>query len=697
MGWQLYRSGKVPLPPSEATGESYKLWADAVTDELNTLSQAYHDVRDFGADNTGVNSSNTAAQAALDSTLSNARVHFPSGLYRFSYTSAGIPLLEIKGDNVSITADSATTFLIDEATASGSTPTTRAIEEGQYLFTADGRDNISFIGGTFDGNRTADNSLATDPRAGFFKGVQCDNVSIEHMRFVGCSNEYGGVIRGDSYDGATSGKFRNWRLRGNTVERCAWWTHLRNSWWGVNITDNYLRDMDLDDYSGHSVNDDTAYSRAIRVTGYVNSDYASDGTIGNLVITSNVIEGATYGIEAWNQDSVNGRNPAEAQQVVIANNNVTAIYGIGVNSWGNVSITGNTVRRFTKADGDAYSGNTRISSTSGQFGAGIEARPGYGFTVVGNTLDGSWSSSHPNLAGSGQGIQTGASEENVTCQAVVANNYVSNYWTGLHMREQQGSLFAGNYVTGCRNAASYVTGTNHSTVTWRMQKNTLGNNVFAMRSGTTSHRLVRLAGDEWTVRSNDFIGEETDGAVGTPLLDMPDTSGVSYYITGNTFRYFNSRAVDDDVLQSMYLNNVYDGGLGTDSLAAIKVGRQNNKQFYVSGEAIVNCNVAFYWDNAAGSGESYFAGFLFLHGTNARKINASFDASADTYDLGAATILQDFEGELSLQDMQYLSITSFRTPGGTSSGRTGQINIDGGYVYVCTSTDSWSRATLATF
>jgi hypothetical protein len=98
MGCQLYRSGKVPLPPSEATGESYKLWADAVTDELNSLSQSVFDVRDFGARGDGVTDDTDAIQHAIDSagtiigpnssrTYASAPIFFPSAISFYRTTA----------------------------------------------------------------------------------------------------------------------------------------------------------------------------------------------------------------------------------------------------------------------------------------------------------------------------------------------------------------------------------------------------------------------------------------------------------------------------------------------------------------------------------------------------------------------------------------------------------------------------------
>jgi len=42
-------------------------------------------------------------------------------------------------------------------------------------------------------------------------------------------------------------------------------------------------------------------------------------------------------------------------------------------------------------------------------------------------------------------------------------------------------------------------------------------------------------------------------------------------------------------------------------------------------------------------------------------------------------------------------VTETRTPTGKGTGTTGTITWDSDYIYICSSTDSWQRATLAAF
>jgi hypothetical protein len=145
MGWQLYRSGKVPLPPSEATGESYKLWADAVTDELNTTSQVVHDVRDFGS-NVGLSTEDAtdavkSAVAALPT--EGGTLFFPPGTYPISGTvTISVP--------VSIVGVHGATIIENKL----------PIDSDERLFDCQ-TDNVLVTGVTFDGQNAPAGTLTS--------------------------------------------------------------------------------------------------------------------------------------------------------------------------------------------------------------------------------------------------------------------------------------------------------------------------------------------------------------------------------------------------------------------------------------------------------------------------------------------------------------------------------------------------------
>ena len=71
----------------------------------------------------------------------------------------------------------------------------------------------------------------------------------------------------------------------------------------------------------------------------------------------------------------------------------------------------------------------------------------------------------------------------------------------------------------------------------------------------------------------------------------------------------------------------------------------------------------------------------------------------NTYDIGSFTssVRSLFVGGLHVSGATITVGTSFTPATGTSSGTTGDIVWDSSYMYVCQSTDSWSRATLETF
>ena len=71
----------------------------------------------------------------------------------------------------------------------------------------------------------------------------------------------------------------------------------------------------------------------------------------------------------------------------------------------------------------------------------------------------------------------------------------------------------------------------------------------------------------------------------------------------------------------------------------------------------------------------------------------------NTYDIGSfiSSVRSLFVGGLHVSGATITVGTSFTPATGTSSGTTGDIVWDSSYVYVCQSTDSWSRATLNVF
>src|SRR5258706_3663749 len=171
------------------------------------------DVLAYGAAADGVTNATPGVVAAYAATTaSRTTVYWPDGTYIMNFPVAGTPLVTIATDNVkSVFSEGAT--IKTTATAS---PTTSIIETTQHVFKASNRAGLTFEGGTFDGNRAA----SPDPMAAFFFGVQCNNIVIKNMTFQNSSNNYGGIIRGDAYNGSTGVMLKDWRIVGNSFLRC---------------------------------------------------------------------------------------------------------------------------------------------------------------------------------------------------------------------------------------------------------------------------------------------------------------------------------------------------------------------------------------------------------------------------------------------------------------------------------------------
>lgn len=688
-----------------------KLTPQNLNSKLNLMT---YNVRDasYGATGAGLIDDAPSIQSALNSALSNALIYFPPGIYRCHFGSNGSELIAIPGNNITFLLDSGATILSTASTALS----TVASERSQFVFLADGRRGITFRGGAFDGNRKA----SVDPCAGLFHGRQTSDVLIENMSFLSSSNNYGGTIRGDSHNGTTNVFIKNWKLKNNTVKNTAFWTDIRNSWSELEISGNYFEDMDLGNpITGRTKFGSTAYDRIIRLSGFVAAT-SSTGTIGGAVIANNRINRGTYGIEVWNEDTTNGRNPDFAQKIVVTGNDVHTVYGIGVNSWGNVAIGQNSIRRLSLDSTADYSGSTSIASTGAVFGIGIEARPGIGFSVTGNSVDGSWISGTLDLAGSFEGIAIGQGSGNVRCESTVAGNNVRRCYSGLKTQNTELSNVVGNSFLDCRAAVDGSQGTNTS----GFSGNVFRGNLVSVSSLVPGTNCANFYG-EWNVEHNTFQGDPRN--LPTAAIVQLQTATARYRLHGNTFVNFTGAAVQDSGLTTTSVNNYYDGGVATSSGAGgYRVVRQNNKNNSWHNETFVRCKSAFVWNSAAASNESYIANSINLSNTSAMNVA---DPSGDTFNLvpgivasyGSVAVMHNdgtalapsvaFGSENSLGFYRSgnsglgLSYGRFAVPSappanGTAAGTTGQMSwVSSGatFFYICTSTNSWVRVGMTPF
>jgi hypothetical protein len=556
---------------------------------------------DFDATGDGTTDDTAAIVLAVAKINSNGggTLFFPSGTYIVNFATSGTQLFTFTTGNVKVLLDKGA---IIKATADAA-PATGAEARTTYVFAAEGQDDITFEGGTYDGNRGA----GTDPHAGFFRGIGCTNVTIQNMLFVDCSNSFGGTIRGDSWDGAASTTLTGWKILNNRCIRCAWFVYILNVWNDMQISGNYVRDMDIEDPdAGRTLFGSTSRSRGIRISGYVDATTA-DGDIYGMVISDNEFYGATYAIEVWNQNAANGQNPDNVYDVVVRGNKVHAVWCIGVNSVSNVTISGNAVRRLnlSTAAMTAYAGTTHITNTSSAFGTGIEARPGYGMVVADNVVTGEYDfSASPDLTASAQGIVIGSPDKDIRSEVTVSNNRVMAWRSGIKIQVCQKSDISNNHVADCRVAVDSddTDGTN----TNGYEDNVLSDNTFHQLAAAAAVALVDLFGS-WTIKQNEFSGDS--GTPSTARLLHLQKNTASYRILRNSFVYFTSEAILDDALNSWYKGNFYDS-MSSSAWGAVVFTRIANKTVFLTEETILRVTNLWSWVGGVpgGGGESYTAG-----------------------------------------------------------------------------------------
>jgi len=555
---------------------------------------------DFGTTGDGTTNDTAAIALAVAKINSNAggTLLFPPGTYIVNFATSGTQLFTFTTGNVRVILDPKATI---KATADAA-PATGSEARATWVFAAEGQDNIVFDGGVYDGNRDA----GTDPHAGFFRGIGCTNVTIQNMTFKDASQSFGGMIKGDSWDGAASTDLDGWKIINNRCIRCAWFVYILNVWHDLLISGNSIKDMDIEDpKAGRSLFGSTARSRGIRVSGYVDVS-TSSGDIYGLVITDNEFDGATYAIEVYNQGSAYGRNPDNVYDVVISGNKVKSIWGIGVNSVSNVTISSNTIRKLNldAAGIAAYGGTTHIANTSAAYGIGIEARPGYGVVVADNVLTGGFDfSASPDLTASSHGIVIGTPNLDVRSEATVTSNRIMTWRVGVKVQVCQKSDISNNYISECRSAVDSddTDGTN----TNGYGDNVLSDNTFRLLPAATAVALVNLYGS-WTIKQNEFSGDSGTRSSARLLYLRKNTE--SYRILRNTFLWFSGEAVLDNSLNSWYKGNFYDSMGAAAAWGAVTFTRIADKTAVIEDETILRVTNLWSWAGGVGGGESYIAG-----------------------------------------------------------------------------------------
>lgn len=616
----------------------------------HTLNTREYDVMQWGAVGDGTTDDTEAIQAAITEaqTAGGGMIVFPAGYtFRVQPPTVNLPIFAIDCSNLTFFMYGATIKVT--ATTSLDPTTTENEQRKAWVFKAIGYENLSFFGGTFNGNR---DDATQDPRYGFFCGIRCNHVKIHDMTLKNC-NTYLGPISGDAYDpdaASSSAQLVDWDISRNLIEQCNSGIWISGSMRHMRITHNALRYMNLAPYGAAGPQfTDTAYAatklcRGIRLSGYgsqAEDAYTALGEISDIDVSYNTIEGGAWSIELWNSDATNGRNPTRARRVRVNGNTIWGEHGISVNYYSNVEIGDNTFTRMTDAELAVYAGRHYNSAgtdaaglTTMAFGAGIEAAPCFDINVHDNVLDGAWTftlnSSSPS------GIIIGANDATFRINGDVRGNTVTRFYEGIRVYQMENSAIVNNVIRECRGGLAARWNDTSARVaasgfTWK--NNTLRGNQFhadpvAHAPGGSGTALASLMGD-WIVENNVFVGlaaEKTSlslfslsGFSSTAsATGPPDIS--NYILRGNTFKAFDYQpltilgSATTSVVRIHMDGNHFDSensSLGT-AIGMIRIERPLTSQsitFTAGTNTAVRANRIIQWDKGATLGtETYNLG-----------------------------------------------------------------------------------------
>ena len=546
----------------------------------STLCTREFDVTQFGAVGNGTTNDTAAIQAAVTSATAagGGMVVFPAGYtFLMKPTAADTPIITLGIGGLTFWMYGAT-IKIDATAATDATSATNEMYTG-WAFKATGYDNLSFLGGTFDGNKDVAGGYN---RFGLLCGIQCDHVLIRDVTFLRSGNKYG-FLYASAYDGtSTKAHFTDWKITGNYFgyAHAAFW--LEESMSGITVSDNTLEWLTLTDSTDFY--GDTLYARGIRFTGFVDTTAAFEGAIHDITITNNKIRGAWNPIEFWNEYTSAGpgtpNDPQYAYRISMSGNTIWAVWGCSINTACRSSVTNNTITRIVAADVDTYLGD-KVSATTANWVSNdlssyaIEITPGYEMSVVGNRIDGGYIfSTHGSF---GSGILTGRyGDSGVYSQAnnVIADNTIMRCYYGIDVDQCDYLTIKNNKISGCLYAVVtfWTLGTANSGVTWignRLSGNEIrGDSAANGHGGINADAVVKLEGS-WTIDGNTFYGQSTM-ATGEALLlcrgfdtnanNIADVG--TFIITGNRFLTWETKAINfSGTAATMPLSLVLDGNV----------------------------------------------------------------------------------------------------------------------------------------
>jgi hypothetical protein len=286
------------------------------------------------------------------------------------YTSAGCivdlavqtqdtPIFTLSSDDLTFWSYGAT-FKVS-ATASTAPSTLINEQFNGFVFKAIAKTGVTFLGGTFDGDR---DNATQDPRYGFAICIACEGTTVRDMFFKNCQNDRGAFTY-DDYDNDTAyaGKTKHFTFENNRVDQCANGFRSRGAFEYTKILNNKFTHLDLAMYDtnlGPAIADPYGTVVTVRGIGVVgfssNLSYETAGPCIGLQISGNEILGSSWGIELYNGNNTNGDDPSEFRDVTLTNNRLWTTSGFNTNYMNNVVLSGNTWRGLTDIEYAAYGG-----------------------------------------------------------------------------------------------------------------------------------------------------------------------------------------------------------------------------------------------------------------------------------------------------------------------------------------------------
>jgi hypothetical protein len=198
--------------------------------------------------------------------------------------------------------------------------------------------------------------------------------------------------------------------------------------------------------------------RTIRVTGFYPGATEPDGRndLEGGIISNNIIDGATYGIECFNGYTSIVDIQEHAKRVVISGNSVKALYGIGSNGNGETLANTNTVEALVLDEDQfmAYEGYKLLASSTADSSPCIllEFAPGSG-SAVGNVLKGNYKfGAETDYANAITGLKLGGVDsinEDYTSEILAEANMISGCYLGVSLDAAEKITQKGGSITKC--------------------------------------------------------------------------------------------------------------------------------------------------------------------------------------------------------------------------------------------------------